>query len=259
MCSMAGEIEEPSPSGEPAPWALPIVVRAERGAEPTAAAAIEATAMAVVRLLDDPRSTSGEWADAVQSWLDGRVRKVARRARGARWEVASALPGVTVDWAGAQVRALLPTPTDAVPPEIGKLQVAGLELTPGEPSSPAPGRLPLALTPVVAMSPLKSAVQAAHAAQFARTTMRAGRTRALALDGLRGEVGAPRRRDVEPAARDRPRHRARRRVHRGRARHPHGDLIVGRFCGVTLARRGVLLEAVEVENSDRLDVGDCCC
>jgi peptidyl-tRNA hydrolase len=173
MCSMASEIEEPSSSGDPAPWALPIVVRAERDAEPTAAAAIEATAMAVVRLLDDPRSTSGEWADAVQSWLDGRVRKVARRARGARWETVSALPGVTVDWAGAQVRAMLPTPTDAVPPEIGKLQVAGLDLTPGEPSLPAPGRLPLALTPLVAMSPLKSAVQAAHAAQFARTTMSA--------------------------------------------------------------------------------------
>jgi hypothetical protein len=69
------------------------------------------------------------------------------------------------------VRALLPTPTDAVPPEIGKLQVAGLDLTPGQPSQPAPGRLRLALTPLAAMSPLKSAVQAAHAAQFARTTM----------------------------------------------------------------------------------------
>ncbi|MDQ1494130.1 MAG: hypothetical protein QOG69_613 [Actinomycetota bacterium] len=174
MCPMAIESEEPSPTVDPVPWALPIVVRAERGAEPTAAAAIEATAMAVVRLLDDPRSSTGEWADAVQSWLAGRVRKVARRARGARWEIVSALPGVTVDWAGAQVRALLPTPTDAVPPEIGKLQVAGLDLHPGEPAPPAPGRLPVALTPVVTMSPLKSAVQAAHAAQFARTTMSAG-------------------------------------------------------------------------------------
>jgi hypothetical protein len=127
--------------------------------------------MAVVRLLDDPRSTSGEWSDSVQTWLDRRVRKVARRARGIRWEAVSALPGVEVEHADAQVRAFPPTPVDAVPPEIGKLQVAGLELSPGVPSPPAPGFLPVALTPLVAMSPLKAAVQVAHAAQFARTTM----------------------------------------------------------------------------------------
>ena len=158
------------PPGE-APWALPIVVRAEKGAEPTAIAVAEATATAVVRLLADPRSSDGEWTPPVQRWLDGRIRKVARRARGARWVTVSALPGVTVEHDGAQVRALLPTPTDAVPPEVAKLQVAGLELAPGKAAPPKPGELPIALTPHVVMSPLKAAVQAAHAAQLAYSTM----------------------------------------------------------------------------------------
>ena len=146
---------------------MPIVVRAEKGAEPTAAAVAEAAATAVVQLLDDPRSIDGEWHEEVQRWLDGRIRKVARRARGSKWDAAVELPGVTVSHAGAQVRAFVPGPTDAVPPQIAKLQVAGLDLEPGTPSSAAPGILPIAVTPHVTMSPLKAAVQVAHAAQVA--------------------------------------------------------------------------------------------
>jgi peptidyl-tRNA hydrolase len=153
------------------PWAMPIVVRAEKGDEPGAAAVAEACAMAVVRLLDDERSVSGEWSGEVGRWLDGRIRKVARRARGPRWTAAAALPGVTVEHRGAQVRAFVPTPTDGVPPEISKLQVAGLELESGDPAPPHNGWLEIATTPAVAMTPLKTAVQVAHAAQLALTAM----------------------------------------------------------------------------------------
>lgn len=149
---------------------MPVVVRAERGSEPTASAVAEAAAMAVVRLLDDARSVEGEWQADVGRWVDGRIRKVARRARGSQWLAVTELPGMTVVHAGAEVRAFVPTPTDAVPPEIAKLQVAGLELEAGTPSSDS-AALPVAITPLVAMTPLKSAVQVAHAAQLARTTM----------------------------------------------------------------------------------------
>jgi peptidyl-tRNA hydrolase len=154
------------PPGE-APWAMPIVVRADKGAEPTAAPVAEAVATAVVQLLEDPRSIQGEWHDEVQRWLDGRIRKVARRARGSKWDAAIQLPGVTVLHHGAQVRAFVPGPTDAVPPQIAKLQVAGLDLEPGTPSSATAGVLAIAITPHVTMSPLKAAVQVAHAAQLA--------------------------------------------------------------------------------------------
>ncbi|MGH8889210.1 MAG: hypothetical protein ACRDV3_05530 [Acidothermaceae bacterium] len=174
---MASEVEPEAlaayrdPPGE-APWAMPIVVRVEKCAEPDATAVAEAVAIAVVRLLDDPRSgDGGEWADDVGRWLDGRIRKVARRARGARWDAACLVPGVTVEHHGATARALVPTPTDAVPPEIGKLQVAGLELAEGAASPERAGALSVALTPHVAMSALKAAVQVAHAAQLARDAL----------------------------------------------------------------------------------------
>jgi peptidyl-tRNA hydrolase len=178
------------PPGE-APWALPIVVRAEKGAEPTAVAVAEATSTAVVRLLADPRSHDGEWAESVRRWLDGRIRKVARRARGARWAAAAALPGVTVAHDGAEVRAFVPTATDAVPAEIAKLQVAGLDLPSGVPTPPQPGELSIALTPHVPMSPLKAAVQAAHAAQLAYTTMTDDELSSWRQAGFEVRVGYP--------------------------------------------------------------------
>ncbi len=48
-------------------------------------------------LLSDERSAGdGEWAAAVRDWQDARIRKVVRRARGAEWRRAEALPGITV-------------------------------------------------------------------------------------------------------------------------------------------------------------------
>ena len=170
---------------------MPIVVRIEKGAEPTALAVAEATAASVVQLLADARSTSGEWAAAVTRWLDGRIRKVARRARGSRWTAAAALPGVTVTHGGAEVRALVPTATDAVPAEIAKLQVSGLELVRGEPSPPIVAALSVALTPHVTMSALKAAVQAAHAAQLAYSVMSDDELSSWREAGLAVRVGYP--------------------------------------------------------------------
>jgi peptidyl-tRNA hydrolase len=155
------------------PWALPVVVRAEKASLPDATAVAEAVAIAVVRLLDDERSACGEWAPTVRRWLDDRIRKVARRARGSRWDAVAALPGITVTHRGATVRAFPPTATDAVPPQISKLQVAGLELPVGLISPVRDDALPVALNPNVTMTPLKAAVQVAHAAQLAREALAA--------------------------------------------------------------------------------------
>ena len=175
----AGEIDPGSMAAhadpaEAAPWAMPIVVRTEKAALPTATAVAETCASAVVTLLDDARSNDGgEWAGDVQRWLDGRIRKVARRARGSRWDAVQALPGVTLDRGGAEVRAFVPMPTDALPPELSKLQVAGLDLPAGQTTPSTPDVLKIAVTPHVTMSALKAAVQVAHAAQLARTDMSA--------------------------------------------------------------------------------------
>jgi peptidyl-tRNA hydrolase len=151
---------------------MPIVVRAEKDALPSATAVAQTCASAVVMLLDDPRANGdGAWALDVQRWLDGRIRKVARRARGTRWDAVQQFPGVTLDRDGAQVRAFVPMATDELPAELSKLQVSGLELPIGEASLSTPNALKIALTPHVTMSALKAAVQVAHAAQLALAGM----------------------------------------------------------------------------------------
>ncbi|MEO5875576.1 MAG: peptidyl-tRNA hydrolase [Streptosporangiaceae bacterium] len=148
------------PEGE-APWALQLAIRAEKAAPPTHEAVCEATATAVVLLL-----ASGEWAEEVRRWEDGRIRKLTRRARGARWEALQSLPGLTVEHQGAQVRAFPPGPVDAAPPEIAKLQVAGTDLEHGETRVPDRPYAVLVLNPDAAMSTGKAAAQSGHAAHL---------------------------------------------------------------------------------------------
>ncbi|WP_245536881.1 MULTISPECIES: hypothetical protein [Thermomonospora] len=167
------------PADEP-PWAMQLAVQVEKSAPPTHRAVCEAAAMAVVRLLTDPRSTEpeGPWHERVRRWESGRIRKVARRGRGIRWREAQELPGVTVDHDGARVRAFVPGPVDRVPPPLAKMQVAGLELEREEPKPPPePPYAALALNPEVTMSTGKSAAQCGHAAQL---LLRRGRAQDVA-------------------------------------------------------------------------------
>lgn len=147
---------------------MQLVVRAEKADPPGHDAVCEAAATAVVRLLTDPRATEGEWREAVGEWESRRIRKVTRRARGVRWPEAEALPGVTVEHAGAQVRAFPPGPVADVPPQLARLQVAGLDLAeeeePGPP--PEPPYAVIALNPDVTITTGKAAAQCGHAAQL---------------------------------------------------------------------------------------------
>ncbi|MFA1549943.1 hypothetical protein [Actinomadura chokoriensis] len=169
------------------PWAMQLVVRAEKSGPPGHGAVCEAAATAVVRLLTDPRAVEGEWREAVREWESRRIRKVTRRARGVRWPEAEALPGVTVEHAGAQVRAFPPGPVSDVPPQLAKLQVAGLDLAEaGEPAPPPePPYAAIALNPDVTITTGKAAAQCGHAAQL---LLRRGRRKDVAAWV---EAGAP--------------------------------------------------------------------
>lgn len=151
-------------------YALPLVVRVERGSAPTRTDALEAAARAVLTFLADPRVSEpdGEWADAVEAWTDGRIRKVVRRARGAAWERAQLLPGITVSWRSAEVRVYPPVAVDAWPAELGRLQVSGTELDDPEPAPAVPDGTPvLWLNPEVPMTAGKAMAQVGHAVQLA--------------------------------------------------------------------------------------------
>lgn len=177
------------PDGE-SPWAMQLVVRAEKATPPTATPVLEAAAMAVVRLLADPRSQAdGEWYPQVQRWLAGRIRKIVRRARASAWERAAALGGVTVSHHGVEVRAFVPGPTDAVAPELSKLQLSGLGFADPERRSHHddaswPG-LVVAVNPAVEASLGKMAAQTGHAANVAWLEMEPARRAAWA------ELGYP--------------------------------------------------------------------
>ncbi|GAA2726650.1 peptidyl-tRNA hydrolase [Actinocorallia aurantiaca] len=148
------------PAGEP-PWALQLAVRVEKAEPPAHEAACAAAASAVVRLLADPA-----FAEEVRRWEDGRIRKVVRRARGARWKEVQELPGVTVSWRGAEARAFAPGPVDGVPAAVAKLQVAGTDLEHAEAPAPAAPYGAVVLNPGAGMSTGKAAAQTGHAAHL---------------------------------------------------------------------------------------------
>ncbi|MFJ9617636.1 peptidyl-tRNA hydrolase [Streptomyces noursei] len=155
---------------EPAPeYVLPLVVRVERAAPPGRTDALETAARAVLVLLSDERATdAGEWAKAVHDWQDSRIRKVVRRARGAEWRRAEALPGITVTGREAEVRVFPPVPLDGWPKDLARLQVSGTELDePQAPAEPADGAPVLWLNPGLKMSAGKAMAQAGHGAQLA--------------------------------------------------------------------------------------------
>ncbi|MFJ7337448.1 peptidyl-tRNA hydrolase [Streptomyces sp. NPDC101110] len=160
---------EPSARDEAPQFVLPLVVRIERGDPPARTDALETAARAVLTILADERSAGeGEWAAAMRDWQDARIRKVVRRARGAEWRRAEALPGITVTGKSAEVRVFPPVPLDGWPKDLARLQVSGTDLD--DPESPAdadPSAPMLWLNPDLGMSAGKAMAQAGHAAQLA--------------------------------------------------------------------------------------------
>lgn len=146
--------------------AMPVVLRIERDA-PGRTPLLEAAAGAALAVCLDSRTRpGGEWYEDVARWVDDRIRKIARRARGAHWVAVQDLPGVTVDTDGAQARALLPGPVDAVPRAVGRLQIGGTDLEPDDPGPPPAGLPVIWLNPGVEMTVGKAAAQVGHASMI---------------------------------------------------------------------------------------------
>ncbi|WP_328479160.1 peptidyl-tRNA hydrolase [Streptomyces sp. NBC_00377] len=160
---------EPSTRDEAPQFVLPLVVRIERADPPARTDALETAARAVLTLLADERALGeGEWAAAVRDWQDARIRKVVRRARGAEWRRAEALPGITVTGKAAEVRVFPPVPLDGWPKELAKLQVSGTDLDDPEPPADIDPTAPVIWqNPEVGMSAGKAMAQAGHGAQLA--------------------------------------------------------------------------------------------
>lgn len=144
--------------------AMPIVLRLERPPAPRTPV-LEAAAAAALAVCLDPRADD-EWREALSTWVASRIRKIARRARGAHWAAVAELPGVTVTVGAAQARALLPGPVDDVPKVVARLQIGGTDLEVDTPGPPPPGVPVIHVNAALAMTVGKAAAQVGHASML---------------------------------------------------------------------------------------------
>jgi peptidyl-tRNA hydrolase len=146
--------------------AMPVVLRLERPPAPRTPVLEAAARAALAVCLDERAAPDGEWHDAVTTWMDARIRKIARRARGAHWVAVQELPGVTVTVGDAEVRALLPGPVDEVPKVVARLQIGGTDLPDDDPGPPSPGVPVIWLNGALEMTVGKAAAQVGHASML---------------------------------------------------------------------------------------------
>src|SRR5699024_10375296 len=143
---------------------MPLVLRLERGTQPQGSQVLEAAATASLAVCMDPRAApDGPWYSALHRWTSGRIRKVARRARGSHWRAVQQLPGVTVTVGDAEVRALVPTRVADTPREVSRLQISGGIAAVDERPTVPPGVPSLLVNPALDMSLGKTAAQVGHA------------------------------------------------------------------------------------------------
>jgi peptidyl-tRNA hydrolase len=172
--------------------AMPVILRIERAEPPGRTPLLEAAAAAALAVcLDERAEPEGEWHDQLKAWVDGRIRKVARRARGTHWQAVQELPGITVEIDGAEARALVPALVIETPKEVGRLQISGSELPPDEPG-PAPDGLPvLFLNPEVSMTVGKASAQVGHATMILASLLAPDELAAWAARDYRCAVRTP--------------------------------------------------------------------
>ena len=99
--------------------AMQIALHIPKAEPPERSDVLAAAAKAVVAVCLDPRAAQpGAWHDALAQWYGHRIRKIARRARGAGWENVQALPGCTAVSGTAAARAFIPSAVSEVPTRL---------------------------------------------------------------------------------------------------------------------------------------------
>ncbi len=156
--------------------AMQIVLRIEKATPPERTDLLRAAGRAVALLcLDDRAGADGPWGSPMDTWCDARIRKIARRARGAQWAAAQEVWGLTATAGEAQARAIVPGRVGDVDRRISRLQIGGTEVDGVVGSDAAPdGGLCLWLNPGLEMTVGKSAAQVGHGAMLGVKLMSEG-------------------------------------------------------------------------------------
>lgn len=159
-----GRTDPPDPADV---LAMPVVLHIPKIDPPARSRLLEAAASAAVALcLDERVGPGGAWEDQFLAWTGARIRKVARRARGAQWDAAQEVPGITIDVGGAQARALVPGRVGDLDSRIKRLQIGGTDLEPDD-AGPALDGVPVFwVDPALKMTVGKAAAQVGHASML---------------------------------------------------------------------------------------------
>ncbi|WP_374202686.1 aminoacyl-tRNA hydrolase [Nocardia sp. JCM 34519] len=147
--------------------AMQLVLHLPKADPPPRSALLAAAATATVALcLDERVGPGGEWESRYLAWKRSRIRKVARRARGAQWLAAGEVDGVTVEVDDVQARALVPCAVGEVDQRIRRLQIAGTDLEHDDPGPPTTKLPVLWVNSALGMTLGKAAAQVGHASML---------------------------------------------------------------------------------------------
>ena len=156
------------------PWAMQIVV--DESYLPTPLELAHAVSHAVLAYLHTATIDPARGA-AVTRWMQGRIRKVLRRAKNARWEALEEVDGLTTTTGNTTVRVFTPCAMTEIPKILSRCQVSGLKVaeeTQAKWTDEAEGHdAPLTIfqNRSLGMSPAKAAVAAAHVAHLTSDRM----------------------------------------------------------------------------------------
>ncbi|MBY4380304.1 peptidyl-tRNA hydrolase [Rhodococcus fascians] len=177
-----GGAEDPEDPSEV--LAMPMVLHIPKADPPVRNDLLEAAARAVVALCLDPRvGVDASWHEPFVAWTSARIRKVARRARGAQWTAAQEVPGVTVEVGNASARAFVPGRVGDLDPRIKRLQIGGTDVPAEEESPPSAGPV-LWIDASLSMTVGKAAAQVGHASMLLAGAMSLDDCRAWADSGF---------------------------------------------------------------------------
>lgn len=168
LCGPAARFAARTDPDDPADvLAMQIVLHIPKRELPKRSALLAAAAAASVAVcLDERAGAGGAWREPLVDWMSARIRKVARRARGAHWLAAQDVPGVTIDVEGAQARACVPGRVGSLDPRLKRLQISGTDLEMDEPPATADARPTLSVNGALGMTVGKEAAQVGHAAML---------------------------------------------------------------------------------------------
>lgn len=159
-------------SKETNPYSLPVILKIDPDVVLTHEQVLEATVQTFAHFFnnDNVASEDSHWFEPLNIWMQGRIRKVSRRAKPGPWyKIRQELKHYYHQHNNVEMIILPPHPLDEIPLMVKKLQVSGLDLEQTKQfNSPIQENMPIfniATNPNIVMTTGKSIAQVAHATQ----------------------------------------------------------------------------------------------